>query len=571
MNKLFLIIHTIRHLRPIQIRYQLWYRLRKMWRKASRFTYPLSIKREGTPLKLISWIEKPVSLLNNRFTFLNLSKRSAFDTINWNETEHGKLWAYNLNYMDYLLQPGMDTETGLQLIESFIQNLHQNSEGLDPYPIALRGINWIKFLSRTSLQGGETTTRQSPQINASDSSMPGHCEDDEGGRSNLIRLNGCLYAQYLILLDNLEYHLMGNHLLEDAFSLLFGAWYFKEKRFWAKAKRLLIQELKEQVLSDGAHFELSPMYHQILLDRLLDCINLMQNNTCFDGQDKLLALLRHKAEQMLAWLNTITLSDGRTPLLNDSAPGIAPTTAQLNEYATRLNVGALSKTTNDSIRTTDHYSLTTSGYRRFDGKNYECILDIGPVGPSYQPGHAHADTFNFILNINHQPFLIDTGISTYDSNDTRLKERGTAAHNTVTVNKHNSSKVWSSFRVAQRANVEIIKEEKNEVTAAHDGFKSFGISHQRSWLFNAQTISIEDVLTGRQTKGTAYFHFSPDLNPTKTNNEVLINDSRLSFEGAETISLIKAQLPDGYNRLVNYYKLEIVFQNKLTTIIETKE
>ena len=40
-----------------------------------------------------------------------------------------------------------------------------------------------------------------------------------------------------------------------------------------KAARLLKRELKREILRDGAHYEQSPMYHCILLDRLLDCIN----------------------------------------------------------------------------------------------------------------------------------------------------------------------------------------------------------------------------------------------------------------------------------------------------------
>ncbi|MFV0266672.1 MAG: heparinase II/III-family protein, partial [Draconibacterium sp.] len=215
--------------------------------------------------------------------------------------------------------------------------------------------------------------------------------------------------------------------------------------------------------------------------------------------------------------------------------------------------------------------LKDSGYRRYNGTNYECIIDVEGIKPSYQPGHAHADTFNFVLNVNHQPFLIDTGISTYESNAIRLKERGTAAHNTVTVNERNSSQVWSSFRVAQRAKVKVIKEEKNKVTATHDGFRSIGTSHQRSWLFKEQTIRVEDVLTGRQTNGTAYFHFSPALKPIRKNNEIWIDDTCIKFEGAETISLTKAQLPDGYNRSVDYCKLEIAFQNKLSTFIKTRD
>ncbi|MCE4566482.1 alginate lyase family protein [Maribellus sp. CM-23] len=514
-----------------------------MWRKATGFRYPLSIEKKAEPLIFTPWIDKPASYESATYTFLNQSVQYP-SAINWGESKYGKLWAYNLNYMDYLLQANMDIETGNQLIQCFISDLPQNPTGLEPYPIALRGINWIKFLSRTSLRGG-TTTRQSDAIP---------------------QINNSLYAQYLILLDNLEYHLMGNHLLEDAFSLLFGAFYFKEQRFWEVARRLLIQELEEQLLDDGAHFELSPMYHQILLDRLLDCINLVQNNTCFDEQDKLLVQLKQKAEQMLTWLNTITLSDGRIPLLNDSAPGIAPTTGQLNEYAKSLNIEPVALSEVEGW----NFELKDSGYRRYNGTNYECIIDIEGIKPGYQPGHAHADTFNFILNVNHQPFLIDTGISTYESNAIRLAERGTPAHNTVAVNERNSSQVWSSFRVAQRANVKVIKEEKNRVTATHDGFRSIGTSHQRSWQFDEQAIKVEDVLTGSQTKGTAYFHVSPTLKPIRKNNEIWINDTCISFEGAETISLIKAQLPNGYNQSVDYYKLEVVFQHKLTTFIKIR-
>jgi hypothetical protein len=275
--------------------------------------------------------------------------------------------------------------------------------------------------------------------------------------------------------------------------------------------------------------------------------------------------MQTKANRMLNWLNAITFSNGEIPLLNDSAPGIAPTTQQLFEYAHRLGICVIREHPRNLCE------LGSSGYRRYNGTNYECIIDVEGIKPSYQPGHAHADTFNFVLNVNHQPFLVDTGISTYEANATRLRERGTAAHNTVAVSGHNSSRVWSSFRVAQRANVKIVKEEKNRVTATHDGFKSIGTNHQRNWLLNEQAIKIEDILTGSKTRGTAYFHFSPALKPIRKNNEIWINDTGISIEGAETISLIKAQLPNGYNRSVDYYKLEIAFQHKLSTSIKTTD
>ena len=35
-------------------------------------------------------------------------------------------------------------------------------------------------------------------------------------------------------------------------------------------KNFLLKELDRQILDDGAHFELSPMYHCIILSKILD-------------------------------------------------------------------------------------------------------------------------------------------------------------------------------------------------------------------------------------------------------------------------------------------------------------
>ena len=92
-----------------------------------------------------------------------------------------------------------------------------------------------------------------------------------------VAIRASLYAQYMRLLDNIEYHLMGNHLLENGFSLLFGGVYFGDARFCRKAEEILREELAEQILPDGGHYERSPMYHQIILGRVLDCINLLKS------------------------------------------------------------------------------------------------------------------------------------------------------------------------------------------------------------------------------------------------------------------------------------------------------
>src|SRR5690606_19561897 len=102
-------------------------------------------------------------------------------------------------------------------------------------------------------------------------------------------------------------------------------------------------------------------------------------------------------------------------------------------------------------------SLSDSGYRKFNEADFEILMDVGQIAPVYQPGHSHADSLQFLLNFKGKPVIVDTGISTYEKNERRQLERSTASHNTVTINRDNSSNVWGGFRVAERAMVEVLK------------------------------------------------------------------------------------------------------------------
>ena len=143
--------------------------------------------------------------------------------------------------MIFLNQDGFSQEEGIVLIEDYIDKESILKDGLEPYPVSLRVINWIKFISKHQIRNE--------------------------------KIDAVLYRHIKLLSRNLEFHLLGNHLLENAFALLFGSYYFRDEQLYETSKNLLKSELNEQILKDGAHFELSPMYHKILLSRLLDCIN----------------------------------------------------------------------------------------------------------------------------------------------------------------------------------------------------------------------------------------------------------------------------------------------------------
>ena len=206
ISKLKLLINTVRYLKPLQVYYRFYYfvKNRIIGKKIIQRSVPIF-----GPIKWESKLNHPVSYLNRSksFTFLNITHQFS-GQINWNYGDYGKLWTYNLNYFDFLNQDGISKEIGIDLINDYIKNDKILKDGKEPYPISLRGINWVKFLSENEI-------------------------------NNTI-INRALYYHYRILFKNLEYHLLGNHLLENAFSLLFGAYYFKDDNLYAKSKKLLI-------------------------------------------------------------------------------------------------------------------------------------------------------------------------------------------------------------------------------------------------------------------------------------------------------------------------------------------
>ncbi|WP_320003161.1 alginate lyase family protein [Shiella aurantiaca] len=466
------------------------------------------------------------------FVFLNsVHSFESDDKIDWNYASKGKLWCYNLNYFDYLNQVEMTYDDGMTLIHSYINNTHSLKDGLEPYPISLRNINWIKFCMRHQFRDSN--------------------------------VDGFIFSGYQHLLKNLEYHLLGNHLLENGYSLFFGALYFRDKNLYKKAIQILQSELNEQILLDGAHFELSPMYHQILLERLLDCINLAKNSDDFVDQS-FFYFMESKAISMLSWLSEITFKNGDIPLLNDSSLGIASSSSTIFNYARSLD-----------IVWTPSCVLSESGYRKRVSDKWEFVLDIGKIGPDYIPGHAHADTFSFVMHYSGKPFLVDPGISTYEKNERRNFERGTSFHNTVCVNGKNQSDVWGGFRVGKRAKVSIVEDSKDKISAFHGGYSSFGVTHQRSWRFDSdESILIEDVINKkgkRKLLNEAFFYFAPDIVPEWESSSIISFaglDCKMHFSGSVFDFRIEDyECPQGYNKFVTAKRLVVTFSNSLITLI----
>lgn len=530
--KIGLLIETLRHLRLTQVVHQLRYRLYRPKLGSETF----AVANQETAL-FTEPIPKPCCYdSQGRLSFLNIA-----DTFrDWNMDDHGALWTYNLNYMDWLEQEGISADECVRWIDKFIDELPGNRVGQDPYPIALRVINWAKFFSKHP-----------------------ECRSKK-------RLDS-MYAQTLLLERKLEYHLLGNHLLEDAYALFIASIFFgalgarpssSAQRLHRKAARLLLGQLKEQILPDGAHYEQSPMYHCIMLDRLLDCINFVKASSL---SLPLISpsLLESYAQQMLGHLASIIYSDGSIPLFNDSALGIAPTPAELFAYAHRLGL------------TWTAIPLCECGYRRLSSTGLEVTIDVGNITATYQPGHSHADTFTYELRVDGQPIVVDTGVSTYNKNQRRQYERSTEAHNTVTVNSKSpnsknldSSQVWGGFRIGRRARVTVLKDEAIEVVARHDGFGRNAI-HERRFLLKDGIFRVEDRVSG---PAVSWLHLRPGLHAEIVSEEeglVKVGCLTIKVDNCQRMELLENTVSTEYNRLLPCQVLALHFTKTLSySIIE---
>lgn len=469
-KKALLYWNTVRYLKPIQIYRRFWFRYH---RPSLDLAIPINAlaKQQGV------WqlpVVRPQSLLErDTFRFLNqVEQLCVIDS--WNNPSLPKLWLYNLHYFDDLNAQGAQTRSDWHrnLIKRWItENPPSSGNGWEPYPASLRIVNWIKWV------------------------LAGNTLKDLENQS--------LYLQARWLSQRLEWHLLGNHLLANAKALIFVGMYFSgdEASSWLNlGRKIYEQQIAEQILADGVHFELSPMYHAIILEDILDVLNICQAypEKCDASFNQ---LLRVTAQKMLAAYRSLIHPDGQISFFNDAALGICATFSQLIAYALSLGLEIdfqISRNSHEKSKNLVLTHLNDAGYVRLENESACALLDVGSIGPDYLPGHAHADTLSFELSVFGQRLIVNGGTSTYASGSLRNNERSTAAHSTVEVGGQNSSEVWGQFRVAKRAYPNHLQVSNThagfEVQCSHNGYQrlSSGLTHTRTWKMADGVLLVDD-------------------------------------------------------------------------------
>lgn len=491
---------TLRHLKAVQI----------INRIQRRLVMPALPDKPDTPQTRAFWQtgfipQASASILSpTRFRFLNRTVDLDFPA-GWNDTSLPVLWRYNLHYFDGLAHEGTPQDIKWDLIQRWISdNPGAHGTGWEPYPLSLRIVNWVKW-------GWQAETLPSP-------------------------VRASLFQQIGFLERTLEYHLLGNHLLENAKALIFGGLYFSGQaadRWLEKGVRLLDTQLREQILDDGAHFELSPMYHSIMLELVFDVLRLAQNHHSPAVLRARVPQLESSARQMAGWLLHAIHPDGEISFFNDGAIGIAKDPRTLNNLVESFT-GREIEADGAAVRT------GASGLVRLTRDPAVLLFDAASVGPSYLPGHAHAGTLSLEASIFGQRVFVNVGTSEYGMSPRREYERSTAAHSTLTLDGENSSEIWAGFRVGRRARVHNLEIAENgdvvSVAATHDGYRHLSgrPAHRRTiTLGPGPRMQVFDQVSRQGHDVVVRYHLHPDITTTIDQSG---SGGRLQLRGGQVLT-----------------------------------
>ncbi|MDZ7691018.1 MAG: heparinase II/III family protein [Balneolaceae bacterium] len=295
--------------------------------------------------------------------FLNESRTCSLP-LNWHpgELEHGtRLWKLNLHYMEFLEQ--VNNEWFTKIVADWIEQNPPYKKGYwldswNSFALSIRVVVWMQQIARRKEYLGE---------------------------SFLGEVSESIYGQLLFLENNLEKDIKGNHLIKNIKALLWGASFFKQdtnvKRWHAVGKKLLQQELDEQVLSDGMHYERSPAYHCQVLADLIECYLMLDDQ-------KIKNSLEVKLANMGNALMKVTHPDGNISLFNDGGLQMA--------YAPDELLEALGKTIDFTPDERNELILKEAGYYGLQKNGSYLLFDAGKIAPDFYRPTAMA--ISFLLN-----------------------------------------------------------------------------------------------------------------------------------------------------------------------------
>jgi len=323
---------------------------------------------------------------------------------------------------------------------------------------------------------------------------------------------------------------------------------FKEADKWKKRGiELLERELNAQILPDGITWEQSTGYQKFVADLYLFVVILMMRN-----QMKISEAVLSKLTQMIDFLDSITKTDGRIPLVGDEDQGKVFRVCETacDDARSTITVGSIRLKRKDWLRTKSEEAFwllgkealikrsksvlpesrlfRDSGFLVMRSKDKYLLFMAGSQDPKYlHASHRHLDMLSFVLDAYGTCFITDPGTYTYFGDfEWRRYFKSIKAHNTVVVDDKDPVDIEEVFELSHVPLAQVRGHAVNDrfdwVVAGHNGYKS--VAHVRQIFFlKPEYWIIVDLLEGKgEHVFDLYFHFSHglDLRCEKTTQSV---------------------------------------------------
>ena len=262
-----------------------------------------------------------------------------------------------------------------------------------------------------------------------------------------------------------------------------------------------VEELKEQILPDGVHYERSIMYHKIVLEDVMRAAKGVKDADQLFYQE-LSALLQPMTDAMYS----LEAGMGHTPLFNDSGDNVARSMLSL--------LAALRE--EFSIAPVNKNAFPDAGYYCLRHQGLKILMDAGEIAPDYMPGHGHCDGLSFEVSVNQHPVFVNSGTGQYQGS-LRGYFRSTRAHNTVVIEGEEQSECWGEHRVAKR--ISQVSGDCGADWIHGELVTATGRQQKRMILVDDQKVIVKDQATG---SAQAYLHLTPDYEYEEQDGQVLV-------------------------------------------------
>jgi uncharacterized heparinase superfamily protein len=464
-----LLLHALRTARPRQLR-------ARVLRPVARRRFPAGSAPRLEPLA------GPVELWRSE----------AFAPSELADGGNERLRRFHLQYGESVLRLAREGDAAAvrAAVDSWVeQHPPRPGDAWHPYPLSTRVGNWLAALALAP-EAETAAIRES------------------------------LWRQLVHLERNVEDDILGNHVIRNARALVLGGAAFGTERLVDRGRDILRRELPEQVLSDGGHYERSPVYHLVVLRDLLEI------EAAVPG-----TIPHELLEGMLLYAAALTRPDGNPALFNDGTLDLAPR-LELPQPPAGLTVFA------------------ETGYAVWRSDDLWLAFDCGPPSPPYLPAHAHADALSFQLWANGKPIVVDPGMSTYEPGAERHWLRGTRAHSTVAIDGRDQFELWGAFRSGPLPRVELVEASPSRLEASVT--TADGRRHERTVAIGRSDVTVEDAVSGSGGRIESALPLGDDtsasispVGPLRLEREVRMVSERLYERRGEPALVLRGRLGSG--------------------------